>query len=139
MTGAGLAVLVNDLGSVNIDASLIRGELRRTNSEGVGGCGRVGQGCILLLLLQTETQDALLSLFEGAPRGAHHWVEATGVAAPGAFLVEWRFERAELFSGAPARTDFPRGGQRSSRCWMRGMSGRYLVPSDKTARRKPCL
>jgi G3E family GTPase len=123
--------LVNDLGSVNIDASLIRGELRRTNSE-VGGVVELANGCICCSL-QTETQDALLSLFE-EHRAAHIIVEATGVAAPGAFVEALGVPN--FFGYRP--TDFLEVANLVT-VLDAGDVGRYLTTSDKATRRKALL
>lgn len=126
-----LAVLVNDLGSVNIDASLIRGELRRTNSE-VGGVVELANGCICCSL-QTETQDALLSLFE-EHKARHIIVEATGVAAPGAFVQA--LSMPNFFGHRP--TNFLEVANLVT-VLDAGDVGRYLTTSDKATRRKALL
>ena len=93
----------------------------------------LANGCICCSL-QTETQDALLSLFE-EHRAAHIIVEATGVAAPGAFVQA--LSMPNFFRAPPDRLSWR--WPTSSRFWMRGDVGRYLASSDKTARRKALL
>lgn len=81
--GRRLAVLVNDLGEVNIDASLIRAG--QSGSGGaLGGMLELTSGCICCSI-QTELLDALLQLRE-EHRPDHILVEATGVAEPQSVL-----------------------------------------------------
>ncbi|MGE9292302.1 MAG: CobW family GTP-binding protein [Puniceicoccales bacterium] len=78
-----LAVLVNDLGEVNIDASLIRSQVE-TLPGAIGGVVELTSGCICCSI-QTELMDALLSIYERY-RPTHIIIEATGVAEPKSIL-----------------------------------------------------
>lgn len=78
-----LAVLVNDLGEVNIDASLIRSSVRAMKQP-ISGMVELTSGCICCSI-QTELMDALLHLYlKRKPR--HILIEATGVAEPKSIL-----------------------------------------------------
>lgn len=78
-----LAVLVNDLGEVNVDASLIKRSLRKLKSP-ISGMVELTSGCICCSI-QTELMDALLHLYrKRKPR--HILIEATGVAEPKSIL-----------------------------------------------------
>jgi G3E family GTPase len=78
-----LAVLVNDLGEVNIDASLVKRSLRTLKSP-ISGMVELTSGCICCSI-QTELMDALLHLYRKR-RPSHILIEATGVAEPKAIL-----------------------------------------------------
>lgn len=77
------ALLVNDLGEVNIDASLIRSEAMKLEGP-LGGMMELTGGCICCSI-QTELLDALLHLRE-TYRPDHILIESTGVAEPRAIL-----------------------------------------------------
>ncbi len=78
-----LAVLVNDLGEVNIDASLIKNSISEMKSP-ISGMVELGSGCICCSI-QNELMDALLHLYlEYQP--SHILIEATGVAEPKSIL-----------------------------------------------------
>lgn len=80
---ANLAVLVNDLGEVNIDASLIQKSISELGSP-IRGMVELASGCICCSI-QTELMDALLHLYlEYQP--SHILIEATGVAEPKSIL-----------------------------------------------------
>jgi G3E family GTPase len=74
-----LAVLVNDLGDINVDASLIKQSLRKLNSP-ISGMVELTSGCICCSI-QTELMDALLHLYLKC-KPSHILIEATGVAEP---------------------------------------------------------
>lgn len=78
-----LAVLVNDLGAVNIDASLIRSSVRTLKSP-ISGMVELTSGCICCSI-QTELMDALLHLYRKR-KPSHILIEATGVAEPKSIL-----------------------------------------------------
>lgn len=78
-----LAVLVNDLGEVNIDASLIKRSLRKLKSP-ISGMVELTSGCICCSI-QTELMDALLHLYRKR-KPSHILIEATGVAEPKSIL-----------------------------------------------------
>ncbi|WOO39900.1 GTP-binding protein [Rubellicoccus peritrichatus] len=78
-----LAVVVNDLGEVNIDASLIRNKLVEIDGP-IDGLLELQGGCICCSI-QDDLLDALLELWENfCPE--HILVEATGVAEPKSIL-----------------------------------------------------
>lgn len=74
-----LAVLVNDLGDVNVDASLIRNAVEQMGSP-LGGVVELSSGCICCSI-QTDLLDALLEICERY-QPTHILIEATGVADP---------------------------------------------------------
>ncbi len=78
-----IAVVVNDLGEINIDASLIKSALKEVDGAFAGMLQLQG-GCICCSI-QTELLDALLELWERY-RPDHILIEATGVAEPKAIL-----------------------------------------------------
>jgi G3E family GTPase len=78
-----LAVLVNDLGEVNIDASLIKRSVR-TMKQPISGMVELTSGCICCSI-QTELMDALLHLYRKR-KPSHILIEATGVAEPKSIL-----------------------------------------------------
>jgi G3E family GTPase len=78
-----LAVIVNDLGSVNLDASLIRESARDLKSP-IGGMVELTSGCICCSI-QGELLEALDALVEQA-NPDHIVIEATGVAEPKSIL-----------------------------------------------------
>ncbi len=78
-----MAVLVNDLGEVNVDASLIRRSVRKLKSP-ISGMVELTSGCICCSI-QTELMDALLHLYRKRKPG-HILIEATGVAEPKSIL-----------------------------------------------------
>ena len=80
---AKLAVLVNDLGEVNIDARLIKRSLR-TMKEPIGDVVELTSGCICCSI-QTELMDSLLHLYLKA-KPSHILIEASGVAEPKSIL-----------------------------------------------------
>ena len=61
-----LAVLVNDLGKVNIDASLIKSSMREMGGP-IGEVVELSSGCICCSI-QTELMDALLHLISKQSR-----------------------------------------------------------------------
>ncbi len=73
------AVVVNDLGEINIDASLIKSAVKE-----VDGVLELQGGCICCSI-QTDLLDALLELYERF-QPEHILIEATGVAEPKAIL-----------------------------------------------------
>ena len=79
----GLAVLVNDLGEVNVDASLIKRSMRKLKSP-INGLVELTSGCICCSI-QTELMDALLHLYLKR-KPSHIVIEASGVAEPKAIL-----------------------------------------------------
>ena len=78
-----LAVLVNDLGAVNIDASLVQRTMHKLNSP-ISGMVELTSGCICCSI-QTELMDALLHLYRKR-KPSHILIEATGVAEPKSIL-----------------------------------------------------
>jgi G3E family GTPase len=78
-----LAVIVNDLGAVNIDASLIKESARDLKSP-IGGMVELTSGCICCSI-QGELLEALDALVEQA-NPDHIVIEATGVAEPKSIL-----------------------------------------------------
>lgn len=78
-----LAVLVNDLGEVNIDASLIKRSVRKMKQP-ISGMVELTSGCICCSI-QTELMDALLHLYRKR-QPSHILIEATGVAEPKSIL-----------------------------------------------------
>ncbi len=78
-----LAVIVNDLGAVNIDASLIKVQARDLQSP-IGGMVELTSGCICCSI-QGELLDALKTLAATA-QPDHILIEATGVAEPKSIL-----------------------------------------------------
>ena len=96
-----LAVLVNDLGEVNIDASLIKRSLRKLKSP-ISGMVELTSGCICCSI-QTELMDALLHLYRKR-KPSHILIEATGVAEPKSILETFFAANLEGVRG----TDFLR-------------------------------
>lgn len=96
-----LAVLVNDLGEVNIDASLIKRSLRELKSP-ISGMVELTSGCICCSI-QTELMDALLHLYRKR-KPSHILIEATGVAEPKSILETFFAANLEGVRG----TDFLR-------------------------------
>lgn len=80
---ANLAVLVNDLGEVNIDASLVQNTISEMESP-ISGMVELASGCICCSI-QTELMDALLHLYLKY-KPSHILIEATGVAEPKSIL-----------------------------------------------------
>lgn len=78
-----LAVVVNDLGEVNIDASLIKSAVKEMEGA-IAGMLELQGGCICCSI-QTDLLDALLELYEDL-KPDHILIEATGVAEPSAIL-----------------------------------------------------
>lgn len=78
-----LAVVVNDLGEVNIDASLIKGAVKEMDGA-IAGMLELQGGCICCSI-QTDLLDALLELYQQF-QPDHILIEATGVAEPKAIL-----------------------------------------------------
>ncbi|MEM1222982.1 MAG: GTP-binding protein [Verrucomicrobiota bacterium] len=78
-----LAVVVNDLGEVNVDASLIKRSIRKLKSP-ISGMVELTSGCICCSI-QTELMDALLHLYLKR-KPSHILIEATGVAEPKSIL-----------------------------------------------------
>jgi G3E family GTPase len=82
-TGERMAVLVNDLGSVNVDAALVRHAVQQVEGA-IGGVMELTSGCICCSI-RNELMDAVVELIETyAP--THIIVEATGVAEPRAVV-----------------------------------------------------
>lgn len=77
------AVLVNDLGEVNIDASLIKNAVKNMDGP-IAGMLELQGGCICCSI-QTDLLDALLELSQRF-QPEHILIEATGVAEPKAIL-----------------------------------------------------
>lgn len=98
---ANLAVLVNDLGEVNVDASLIKRSMRTLKSP-IDGVVELTSGCICCSI-QTELMDALLHLYLKR-KPSHILIEATGVAEPKSILENLYATNLEGVSG----TDFLR-------------------------------
>lgn len=96
-----LAVLVNDLGEVNIDASLIKSSLSELKSP-ISGMIELTSGCICCSI-QTELMDALLDLYRKR-KPSHILIEATGVAEPKSILETLFAANLEAVRG----TDFLR-------------------------------
>ena len=74
-----LAVLVNDLGEVNIDAALIKRSTQEMKGP-IGDVVELSSGCICCSI-QTELMDSLLQLYLKA-KPSHILIEASGVAEP---------------------------------------------------------
>jgi len=81
------AVLVNDLGEVNIDATLIKGAVKEADGA-IAGMLELQGGCICCSI-QTKLLDALLELYQRF-EPQHIVIEATGVAEPRAILGSLR-------------------------------------------------
>ena len=78
-----IAVIVNDLGEINVDASLIKTAVKKAGGA-IAGMLELQGGCICCSI-QTDLLDALLELHQRyAPD--HILVEGTGVAEPKAIL-----------------------------------------------------
>lgn len=78
-----LAVLVNDLGEVNIDAKLVKRSMRKLKGP-IGDVLELSSGCICCSI-QTELMDSLLHLYQKR-KPSHILIEASGVAEPKAIL-----------------------------------------------------
>lgn len=78
-----LAVLVNDLGEVNIDAKLVKRSMRKMKGP-IGDVVELNSGCICCSI-QTELMDALLHLYLKS-KPSHILIEASGVAEPKSIL-----------------------------------------------------
>lgn len=78
-----LAVLVNDLGEVNIDAKLVKRSMRKLKGP-IGDVVELGSGCICCSI-QTELMDSLLHLYLKR-KPSHILIEASGVAEPKSIL-----------------------------------------------------
>ncbi|MEO0797261.1 MAG: GTP-binding protein [Verrucomicrobiota bacterium] len=96
-----IAVVVNDLGEVNVDASLIRNKLVEIDGP-IGGLLELQGGCICCTI-QDDLLDALLELWQRF-KPEHILVEATGVAEPKSILETIYARNLHGFSG----TDFLR-------------------------------
>lgn len=77
------AVVVNDLGEINIDASLIKNAVQEVDGS-IAGMLELQGGCICCSI-QTDLLDALLELSQRF-HPEHILIEATGVAEPKAIL-----------------------------------------------------
>lgn len=77
------AVVVNDLGEINVDASLIKNAVKEVDGA-LAGMLELQGGCICCTI-QTDLLDALLELSERF-QPEHILIEATGVAEPAAIL-----------------------------------------------------
>lgn len=77
------AVVVNDLGEVNIDASLIKSAIRKMDGP-IEGILELQGGCICCSI-QSDLLDALLELYQQF-QPDHILIEATGVAEPHGIL-----------------------------------------------------
>ncbi|MCC5842215.1 MAG: GTP-binding protein [Opitutales bacterium] len=77
------AVVVNDLGEINIDAALIKSAIKEVEGS-LAGIRELQGGCICCSI-QTDLLDALLELRE-KHQPDHILIEATGVAEPKAIL-----------------------------------------------------
>ena len=78
-----IAVIVNDLGEVNIDASLIKNTVKEMDGA-ITEILEMQDGCICCSI-QTDLLDALLELWQRF-QPEHIFIEATGVAEPKAIL-----------------------------------------------------
>ncbi|WP_309400355.1 CobW family GTP-binding protein [Cerasicoccus maritimus] len=78
-----LAVIVNDIGDVNIDAALIRNQLKELDGP-IAGMLELQGGCICCSI-QNDLLDALLELWHRY-QPSHILIEATGVAVPKSIL-----------------------------------------------------
>ncbi|MGF1484911.1 MAG: CobW family GTP-binding protein [Opitutales bacterium] len=78
-----IAVLVNDLGEINIDAALIKSAVKEVDGA-IAGMLELQGGCICCSI-QTDLLDALLELTQKF-KPDHILIEATGVAEPKAIL-----------------------------------------------------
>ncbi|MEM8868549.1 MAG: GTP-binding protein [Verrucomicrobiota bacterium] len=78
-----LSVIVNDLGKVNIDASLVKRSVRKLK-EPIGDVVELSAGCICCSI-QTELMDSLLYLYLKR-RPSHILIEASGAAEPKSIL-----------------------------------------------------
>lgn len=78
--GERIAVIVNDIGEVNIDAELIQGEIRTLEGEEQGEVVELSGGCICC----TIQGDLALAVMDLAKKGNidHIIIESTGVAEP---------------------------------------------------------
>lgn len=78
--GERIAVIVNDIGEVNIDAELIQGEVRTLEGEGPSEVVELSGGCICC----TIQGDLALAVMDLAKKGNidHIVIESTGVAEP---------------------------------------------------------
>ncbi len=81
--GTRYAVLVNDLGEVNIDAALIKDSVKQMGTA-IGGVVELTSGCICCSI-QTELIDALEEIEEKL-KPDHIIIESTGVAEPKSVL-----------------------------------------------------
>ena len=81
--GTRYAVLVNDLGEVNIDAALIKDSFKEVGTA-IGGVVELTSGCICCSI-QTELVDALEEI-ETTIKPDHIIIESTGVAEPKSVL-----------------------------------------------------
>ena len=82
-TSQKIAVIVNDLGEVNIDASLIKSAVKEEDGA-IAGMLELQGGCICCSI-QTDLLDGLLKVSQRF-QPEHIIIEATGVAEPGAIL-----------------------------------------------------
>ena len=96
-----MAVLVNDLGEINVDAALIKRSMRTLKSP-ISGMVELTSGCICCSI-QTELMDALLHLYLKR-KPSHILIEATGVAEPKSILEALYATNLEGVAG----TDFLR-------------------------------
>ncbi len=78
--GERIAVIVNDIGEVNIDAELIQGEVRTLEDEGPSEVVELSGGCICC----TIQGDLAFAVMDLAKKGNidHIVIESTGVAEP---------------------------------------------------------
>ena len=90
-----IAVIVNDLGEINIDASLIRGGTREV-PEALSGMMELTSGCICCSI-RTDLADALVDILENFSPD-HLVIEATGAAEPMSIAETLYASNAENYS-----------------------------------------
>ncbi|MCH8539420.1 MAG: GTP-binding protein [Opitutales bacterium] len=94
--GKKIAVIVNDLGEVNIDASLIREGAKEVEDEALDGMMELTEGCICCSI-RTDLADALVAILENYSPD-HLIIEATGAAEPLSIAETLYATNAEGFS-----------------------------------------
>ena len=91
-----IAVIVNDLGEVNIDASLIREGAKQMEGSELGAMKELTSGCICCSI-RTDLADALVEILE-TYQPDHLVIEATGAAEPLSIAETLYATNAEGFS-----------------------------------------
>lgn len=94
--GKKIAVIVNDLGEVNIDASLIREGAREVDNAALDGMMELTEGCICCSI-RTDLADAIVAILENYSPD-HLLIEATGAAEPLSIAETLYATNAEGFS-----------------------------------------